>query len=72
MSCMEHTCVECGNMDFNNEPRSPSICAKCGGDMSHHWDEQQDYNRERADEVALWESEQERDEDEEEDEDEKV
>ena len=46
MSCMEHTCVDCHEMVFNNS-RGPSICPKCGGDMHHVWDEQQDYNRER-------------------------
>lgn len=32
-------------MVFNNEPRG--ICPKCGGQMSHQWDEQADYDREQ-------------------------
>ena len=38
MSCMEHTCIDCGEMVFNNE-RGPSMCPKCGGDMMHACDE---------------------------------
>jgi predicted nucleic acid-binding Zn-ribbon protein len=48
MSCMEHHC-SCGFAAFNNEARTPSICPKCGNDsLLHLWDEQEDYNRERA------------------------
>ena len=50
MSCMEHTCTKCGWMEFNNNPRSPSICPKCGDSMFHQWDEQMDYEREESDE----------------------
>jgi len=49
MSCMEHYCVQCGNMIFNNS-RGPSICPKCGGQMSHQWDEQLDYERDLLEE----------------------
>ncbi len=49
MSCMEHTCVQCGWMEFNNQVSWPMICPKCGGSMRHDWDEQQDYEREAAD-----------------------
>ena len=47
MSCMEHSCIECGHTVMNNE-RGPSTCVKCGGDMMHAWDEQADYDRERT------------------------
>lgn len=39
MACMEHYCGDCGNMVFNNHG-GPSTCPKCGGRMSHHWDEE--------------------------------
>jgi predicted nucleic acid-binding Zn-ribbon protein len=48
MSCMEHTCIACGHMDFNNSARTPSMCPRCGGNMHHVWDEQADYDRERT------------------------
>lgn len=44
MSCMEHSCLKCGWMEFNNS-HGPSSCPKCGGDMAHEWDEAND-NRE--------------------------
>ena len=46
VSTMEHTCIDCGEMVFNNSPRGH--CPKCGGQMHHQWDEQADYDRERA------------------------
>ena len=47
MSCMEHSCIECGHMVMNND-RGPSFCPKCMGDMAHYFDEQADYDRERT------------------------
>ncbi len=47
MSCMEHTCLACGWMEFNNS-RGPSLCPKCCGDMRHEWDERND-NRDESD-----------------------
>lgn len=38
MSCMEHSCIECGHMVMNND-RGPSFCPKCGGSMAHACDE---------------------------------
>jgi predicted nucleic acid-binding Zn-ribbon protein len=48
MSCMEHTCLDCGHMVFDNNPKG--ICPKCCGQMMHQWDEQLDYERESDDE----------------------
>lgn len=42
MACMKHVCTRCNYADFNNSPRTPSICPKCGEDMLHTWDEQYD------------------------------
>lgn len=43
MACMEHTCVNCGNVWFDNKRHGD--CDKCGGDAIHQFDEQfdQDY-----------------------------
>lgn len=30
MACMEHVCVRCGNLEFNNESRRRVPCHKCG------------------------------------------
>jgi predicted nucleic acid-binding Zn-ribbon protein len=29
MACMEHECLDCGHVEFNNKPGCGS-CAKCG------------------------------------------
>ena len=51
MSCLEHRCMDCGYIAFNNNPRSPLVCPQCGGDdFQRTWDEQSDYDRERAEE----------------------
>ena len=44
MSCCEHVCCnqKCNTYVFNNDSRSPWSCPKCGADMSHFWDEQND------------------------------
>lgn len=39
MSCMVHICKGCNHMVFNNE-FGPDKCPKCGGEMTHHWDEE--------------------------------
>jgi predicted nucleic acid-binding Zn-ribbon protein len=46
MACMTHECTSCGHAEFNNS-RGPSMCPKCGEQMHHDWDEQNDYDRER-------------------------
>lgn len=51
LSCMEHVCLECGHMVFNNSVRGQ--CPKCGGEMIHNWDEQLDYERELAESRGL-------------------
>jgi len=48
---MEHVCLECGHMVFNNSVRGQ--CPKCGGEMIHNWDEQLDYERELAESRGL-------------------
>jgi Zn finger protein HypA/HybF involved in hydrogenase expression len=49
MACMEHTCGDCGHMEFNNN--FLLLCPKCKStDITSHWDEQYDYDREDEDE----------------------
>ena len=38
MACMSHECVSCNWAAFNNS-RGPSSCPKCGGEVTHLFDE---------------------------------
>jgi len=38
MGCMEHTCVECNEIDINNNPNVQN-CPKCGEPMYRDCDE---------------------------------
>jgi Zn ribbon nucleic-acid-binding protein len=44
MACMEHVCVKCGHMTFNNN--AMLVCPKCNStEIISHWDEQDIYDR---------------------------
>lgn len=44
MACMEHVCVDCGHMEFNNGYLL--VCPKCRSpEIISHWDEQDSYDR---------------------------
>jgi predicted nucleic acid-binding Zn-ribbon protein len=47
---MEHRCVDCGEMYFNNEPRTPVVCKKCGGDSFQRTFDEPEYEREAPEE----------------------
>jgi uncharacterized Zn finger protein (UPF0148 family) len=42
MSCMEHWCVLCKWVDFDNTS-GPMWCPVCGGDVRHDFDEADDH-----------------------------
>lgn len=42
MACMEHFCVKCGWSTFDNSSGSLQVCPKCGGDLNHCFDEDND------------------------------
>jgi len=49
MACMEHNCLKCDHVWFNN--RAYDYCSKCGSmQVSHHWDEVEDEPEEEDDE----------------------
>jgi predicted nucleic acid-binding Zn-ribbon protein len=47
LSCMEHRCLSCGYVTFNNNAHSPGSCPSCGGEMSHYFDEPDEREDER-------------------------
>ncbi len=48
MACMEHVCVKCGHMTFNNN--AMLVCPKCNStEIISHWDEQDSYEEEDHD-----------------------
>lgn len=52
MACMEHTCIECGDVALDNNPWPPQWCAKCGGrEFVSSCDEDPDQFTEDTDEV---------------------
>jgi predicted nucleic acid-binding Zn-ribbon protein len=42
MACMEHHCVSCAWVSFDNIARGPSCCPKCGEDVRSICDEEPD------------------------------
>jgi predicted nucleic acid-binding Zn-ribbon protein len=51
MACMEHRCLSCGYVTFNNQARAPGGCPSCGGEMGHYFDEPEERDYERDDEA---------------------
>jgi predicted nucleic acid-binding Zn-ribbon protein len=48
---MEHRCLACGYVTFNNQSRSPGGCPACGGEMGHYFDEPEERDEERDEEA---------------------
>lgn len=46
---MEHRCLACGYVSFNNQARSPYGCPECGGEMAHYFDEPDERDDDRDD-----------------------
>lgn len=48
MACMEHLCMNCGHMEFNNTHML--VCPKCNSyETKSYWDEEMDYRDDRDD-----------------------
>ena len=51
MSCMEHSCLKCGFLVMNNNPRYQGTCPVCGESIwTSVCDEDQDFKEQARDE----------------------